>query len=448
MSERPFLFVIGAGTAGNTCGRAVARAGHEVVAAERDRVGGLCLWAGCMPKKALYNAASAARSLSKYEQFGVECTHAQIDWPGVLAWKWHAQETYAGDQDAIAADTGIEVIHSPARFTAPRVVEAGGVEYRPEHIVIACGSEPVIPDIPGIELADTSREALSYPELPASLAVIGAGFIAMEFAGIFASFGTEVTVLMRDDRPLDRFDPELVDVARVALEEIGVRFLPDASTTAVEGEPGTLRVRYDSGGETRTLGAERVLVATGRRPALGDLRPDVAGLATDERGHLSVHDHFRTSDPSVWVAGDAAGGPQFTPVASTHGSLIARALLGGKLEEPDYSCIPSAVFTVPELARVGLSESEAQEQGLEYSVRRQPFEYVGAAIIRDERKGLVKLLVDPDDRILGAHIAGAEASELIYPYAVAIKSGATIDQVAAARAIHPALTEVVNWATQ
>ena len=236
VNTKPFLFVIGAGTAGNACARAVTRAGKSVVSAERDRVGGLCLWAGCMPKKALYNAARSVRLAQRMDEFGVMTDGVELDWPSVLAWKWHAQETYAGDQETVAREIGIEIVKGVARFTSPDAIEVDGVEFRPENVLIAAGSEPVKLRIPGADLADTTREALSYPTLPGSLAIIGAGFISLEFAGIFASFGTKVTVFMRGEQPLKQFDPDLVAVARTCLEELGVTFRSGVGVKGIDGE--------------------------------------------------------------------------------------------------------------------------------------------------------------------------------------------------------------------
>lgn len=447
MPAEPFLLVVGTGTAGNACGRTLARSGLSVTAVERDRVGGLCLWAGCMPKKALYNAASSVRSLSRMEQWGISCPEVSVDWSGVLAWKWHAQETYAGDQEALARDAGIELVKGEARFIAPGVVAVDGDEYRPENVLIASGSESVRLDIPGAALADTSAQALSYHECPASLAIIGGGFIAMEFAGIFAAFGTRVTVVMRGERPLRVYDGELADIARRSLEELGVEFVPKASVRGISGWPGDLTLSWDDEhGETQRVSAERVLMAVGRRPALDDLDLATAELELDEHGLLVVHDGIRTSDPSVWIAGDAAGGLQFTPVARAQGSAVASALLGQPVESLDYAAIPTAVFTVPELAMVGLSEETATASGLEYQVKIGTFEYVGEAIVADERHGLVKILVDADDRIIGAGIAGPRASDLIYACAVAMKMGARSADFAAAAAAHPSFSEGVNWA--
>jgi pyruvate/2-oxoglutarate dehydrogenase complex dihydrolipoamide dehydrogenase (E3) component len=446
--ERPIV-VIGSGTAGNQCARRLAQAGRRVVQAESgERVGGTCLWYGCMPKKALFNAASSRRLVERMEQFGVVAAGVRLDWPSVLAWKWHAQETYAGDQEGIARDFGIDLVRAPARFVSPTEIDVGGEIYDFSDAVIATGSEPVRLDVPGVGLADTSLQALSYPDVPARLAIVGSGFIAMEFAGMFATFGSQVTVLMRGDRILRaQFDEEVSALARTALEDLGVTFMEHVALDSLAQSGDAIDVRFtrrEGGGAT--LEVDRVLMAVGRRAALGDLGIAEAGLETDERGRLEVDEHLRTSNPHVWVGGDAAGGPQFTPVASQNGRQIAAAILGHGLPEPDYSYIPSGCFTVPQLASVGMTEDDAQSAGVDYRVARVTPEYLGAAIIGDERKGLIKVVVDPDARILGAQIAGHDAVELIYGYALAIRMSATAHELADVLPIHPSYSEILNWA--
>jgi mercuric reductase len=242
-------------------------------------------------------------------------------------------------------------------------------------------------------------------------------------------------------------EPELADLARESLESLGVTFLMDTTVDGIGGEPGALRVECRTGGgPAESLTADHVLLAVGRRPNLDGLDVEAAGISTDERGRLVV-DGLRTTNPTVWAAGDVAGGPQYTPVASDEGALVARAILTGEDHDRDYSTFPTTVFTVPQLGMVGMGEEAAQQAGISYSVKRLTFEYVGGAIISDERRGLVKVLVDGDDRIIGAHIAHPQASDLIYPYALAVANGLTAAAVAQTRAVHPSFAEAVNWAT-
>ncbi len=365
------------------------------------------------------------------------------------------QHAYVGDQRADFARRGIEFVPGTAHFVAPDVIavddsdggaEVAGRSWRPDAVVIATGSEPVMPTVAGIELADTSTDALGYAERPSSLAILGGGYIAMEFAGIYASFGTKVTILARGDRLLSRFDREAVDVVRVGLEGLGVEFRFDASLERVEAGGGGLRLslRARDGG-TSQLTAERLLTATGRRPALAGLGLENAGVRL-VGGRPVVDESLRTSDPHIWVAGDAAGGIELTPVAALEGGSVARSLLAGRELPIDLRAMPTTCFAVPELAQVGLTEEAARAAHApgHVTVARGDFEYVAQAIISEQTAGLVKVVAGPGGQILGAVVAGPHAAELIYPFALAVRAGVSVDQLRATHAIHPSLSEALN----
>ncbi|MDO9557800.1 MAG: NAD(P)/FAD-dependent oxidoreductase [Coriobacteriia bacterium] len=447
MAEHIDVFVIGGGTAGNAASRAVAAEGLSVAVAEPDKVGGTCLWHGCIPKKALFNSAMAYRDVQHADEFGVLTSGVELDWPSVLAWKWHSQETYAGDQEDLMASRGIRHLTEAARFLSSTEVIAGQTVYEPDAIVVATGSHAIIPPIPGAELADISDDALRYPELPESLVIIGAGYIAMEFAGIYASFGTAVTVLVRDT-VLTPFDQETVAIAIGELQRLGAVFIRGASVTGITGMAGDLTVEYTADdGVPRYLPTQRVLMATGRRANLDDLGLDAAGIERDRNGRPALDSALRSTNQRVWFAGDATGLTMLTPIASVHGSHVARSIITGQPQMVDTSAIPSACFTVPELAQVGLTEAQATQRGIVHRVLRGTLEYVGAAIITDRRTGFIKVVIAEDGTVLGAHIVGRDASDLIYTYALAVRTGSTIAQIAATRAIHPALSEAINWTT-
>jgi pyruvate/2-oxoglutarate dehydrogenase complex dihydrolipoamide dehydrogenase (E3) component len=447
MTGKPSVLVIGSGAAGAAAARNLATGGAEVTLAEPGRVGGACLWFACVPKKALYNAAHSVRSLPRAEQFGLTVADAGYDWPSVLAWKWHAQETYAGDQEALMASRGVRLVRMPARFVGPGRVDLGGEVLEPDAIVVATGSEPVRPPIPGAEFADVSVDAMGYDAPPERLAIIGGGYVGLEFAGIYSAFGTEVTMVLRGTRALPKFDPEIVDVALRALARQGVRFVTGASIHEIAGAPGAFSIRYDdAGGEARELSCDRVLLATGRRPALAALDLAASGIALDERGAPVLDDALRSSDPRVYFAGDAAGRIQLTPAANAQGETVARSILGGTPVSVDLRALPTAVFTVPQLAQVGMTEQDARAAGIEPTVRRMTYEYVAAAIITDERDGLVKLVLDADDVLIGAQVASPYASDLIYALALAVRARMTAPEIQATRAVHPSYAEALNWA--
>lgn len=441
------VVVIGSGAAGTAAARTLASSGWEVTVVERGKVGGTCLWHGCMPKKALFNAARTRRELQKAEQFGLSACDPAFDWPAVLGWKWHAQETYAGDQEGILERTGIRLVRANARFVSPSAIEADGRLLEFDHAVVATGSQPVLPPLPGIGLADTSDDALGYSQPPRELLIVGGGFIAAEFAGIYASFGTSITLVSAGPRLLEMVDAQAAAVAQRHLERLGVRIFADCRLHALEGEPGAVSVRFtDSSGTEHQGTYARVLAATGRRPATSELGLEAAGIETDSKGAV-VHDEFlRTTNPHVWLAGDAAGGMMQTPVASYEGRTVAESIDTGSPVIPDCSAVPTAVFTTPPIAQVGATEEQLIARGTEYRASTTPFEYVGAAIIEDQRDGLVKYLFSAEDgRLLGAHIAGPTAHDLIYGAAVALRLGATETDLQQTLGIHPAYSEVMNW---
>lgn len=447
MTGKLSVLVIGSGAAGSAAARALVAGGADVTLAEPGRVGGSCLWFACMPKKALYNAAHSARALSRAEQYGLSVEHAGVDWPSVLAWKWHAQETYAGDQEALMTSRGIRVVKLPAKFVGPGRVQLGDEVLEPDAIVVATGSQPVRPPVPGAELADVSMDAMSYESPPRHLVIVGGGYVGLEFAGIYSAFGTEVTVLLRDTRALSAFDPEIVDIAVRALERQGVRFVTGASLKAISGGPGAFSVAYDeAGGRSNALACDRVLLATGRRPFFASLDLTSSGIALDERGTPALDDSLRSSDPRVYFAGDAAGRIQLTPAANAQGEAVARSILTGEQVPVDLRALTTAVFTVPQLAQVGMTEEQARSAGIEPVVRRQTYEYVGAAVITDERDGLVKLVFGPDDVLIGAQVAAPYASDLIYALALAVRAHMTAAEIRATRAVHPSYSEALNWA--
>lgn len=447
MTAKGSVFVIGSGAAGQGAARALARSGWDVTVADHGKIGGTCLWHGCMPKKALYHAARVRREDAAAETFGLGVCSPEYDWQAVLAWKWHAQETYAGDQEAILTAAGAKLVKATATFLSPDEIECDGVIYRPDHVVVATGSRSVVPDIPGATLADFSDDALGYPDPPSSLLIIGAGFIGMEFAAIYSAFGTRVTVVSSAPRPLEMLDEDTSKVAVTRLARAGVHFLNGCRLTALEGSRGSIAAHLHYEGDERVVHAERVLMAVGRSPALDGLGLESAAVETDAHGRVVVDAHLRTTNPRVWVAGDASGGLMQTPVASYEGSTIAASIDSGIPVTVDCSTVPTCCFTDPQLAQVGMTEHAAAAAGIAYHVGTTSFDTLGAAVVDDERDGLVKLLFSSaDDRLIGAHIAGPTASDLIWSMALALRCEATSATLRSVPGIHPGYCEAIPWA--
>jgi pyruvate/2-oxoglutarate dehydrogenase complex dihydrolipoamide dehydrogenase (E3) component len=421
-------------------------AGWRVTQADDDRWGGTCLWRGCIPKKSLYHSALTLRTLRDADRFGIRLCDPSFDWQSVLAWKWHSQESYAGDPEAFAVSKGIEVVTEAARFVSPESIALGDTVHQPEHIVIATGSEAVLPPIPGIELADTSENALRYPAVPSSLAIIGGGFIAMEFAGIFAAFGSQVTVFVRGNRVLPELDEELGHAAVMQLEQLGVRFVTGANVSAIAGTEGDLRLTFDGTDGERTFSAERVLMAVGRRPHVDHLDLEAGAVETDERGRVVLDPFLRSTNPIVWFAGDAAGGIMHTPVANCEGRLVARSIDEAVPQHPDCSAAPVTCFTIPQLASVGMTAADAKAKGISVATSRIEIGSTGAGVIAAEPGGFVKLVTRSDTgTIVGCQIASERASDLIFSAAVAMRAGMTGSELGSVIAVHPSFAEAVAW---
>ena len=441
------VVVVGTGAAGTSAARTLATAGWDVTVVERDRVGGTCLWRGCIPKKALYTSARTRRSADQAEMLGLEGARG-FDWQTVLAWKWHSQETYAGDQEAGFSERGISLVKGDARFVSTDVLEVDSDRLVFDHAVIATGSRPVMPPVEGIELADTSTDALSYPEPPSSLLVVGGGFIGIELATVYASFGTETTIITSGPRPLGMLEEEVAAVALRRLERMGVTIRSSCRLLGLSGARGAVTARFTDGeGLSHERTWERVLVATGRAPALEALELAAAGVEVDGHGRIVLDSSQRSTNPRIWAAGDAAGGMMQTPSANYQGRMVATSIHSGTALDIDVSAIPTCLFTTPQIAQVGLTEAQARATGLDIAIGRAPFEFLGAAVIEDERDGLVKLVfAEEDGRLLGAHIAGPTASDLIYAMALAMRCGATRDTLRETIGIHPAFCESLTWA--
>ena len=448
MSGTESVLVIGTGAAGRSAAKSLAASGYSVTVVERDRVGGTCLWRGCIPKKALYTAARAVRDARRSAQFGVDAGDVSVDWPEVLAWKWHAQESFAGDQNALLEMRGIRIVTGSARFASPHEVRVGDEVLSADHIIIATGSVPVMPQIPGAEKADTSADALRYPAPPRSLTIVGGGFIAMELAAIFASFGTRVDMVVRGTRVLPMLDQALADVAAARLGDLGVRFHTGSTITGVSGDEGALVASIaGSGGEDQALECERVLLAIGRRPAVDDLDLGVAEVELDAQGRLVLDEALHTTNPRIWACGDAAGGMMQTPVASLQGATVARSIATDTRQVADLSAVPVACFTTPQLATVGLTAEAAEQRGIAASVHRIDSDSIGAAIVDDERDAFTQLVIgESDGVVLGGQIAGPTAADSILAVAVAVKGGMTADQLQEVIGIHPSYAEAVNYA--
>ncbi len=360
-----------------------------------------------------------------------------LDWGAVIARKNQLVADWSAGKPEGLERQGIAVLRGPARFVGPRELEIAGQRVSAERIVIATGSAPARPSIPGIEHALTSTELLDRTARPERLVVVGGGYIGMEFAFIFGRAGTRVTVLQSEPHVLPKADEELRAALVALAPEAGVDIRTRARVTRIGADR---TVEAEIAGRTERFPADAVLVATGRPANTAGLGLEVAGVAV-ERGAVKVNEYRQSpTTPHVYAAGDVTGQHQHTPAAWYEGMLVAENALKGNRRAVDFRVFPSTVFTIPPLAQVGLTEAEARGQGFHVAVTRAPFEDSSAAGVRNETEGFVKVVSDePSDRVLGVHILGAGAEDLIHIAAVAMRGGLSRRDVAAMHYVFPTL---------
>ncbi len=453
MAEKVYdLIIIGAGGAGSTAATAAARLGKHIALIERDKLGGTCLNYGCDPTKTLLHTAHLLYHARHASALGLRIPHAEADWPAVQAHVRQVQEIIRGGtpEQARAGITaqGIDLFMGEAMFTSPHEIRVNGKTLHGERFVIATGTTAFIPDIEGLSDAGyiTNVEAVSLPELPKRLAVIGGGPIGLEFAQMFNRFGVQVVVIERAKQPLPHEDPELAMAlcAQLTTEGIQLEFGAEMRCGEINERGKHIHVHGEEGKE-EDLVVDQLLVAVGRRPALGALNLEAAGVHYTEKG-IPTNATLRTNVPHIWAAGDITSRYQFTHVASDQGELVAHNVFAHEPRAFDDRVIPWVTFTDPELARVGASEADLEEAKIEYRVGRAYFNKLDRAIANNQTFGSVKLLADADGKLLGGHILGANAGDLIAPVVYAMRFGLTVKMIAEAMLPYPTMAEAVRWA--
>jgi glutathione reductase (NADPH) len=438
--ERFDLVVIGAGAAGITAARTAADLGARVALADRGPLGGLCVNRGCIPKKALVAAGRAHRQTRESVTFGTLATGVRLDWEAVQ----RRQRQVVESQRPEAADLerrGIRVAIGTARFSDPHIVEVDGMPLGAERFVIAAGSEPVIPEVPGRELLITSDQLLFLPSFPASLTFIGGGAVASELAGAYADLGSRVTVLARDAEILPGLDADVARMLRKRMEARGVSFRLQTSVTGLSPDPAGVRIDFDSAGMANRMISSQVCAAVGRRFHPRSIGAARIGLDMGRLG-LRTTPHLATSVPHIYAAGDAAGNRQLTPVAAHEGRVAAINALRGDVERADEAVIPQVIFTSPEVGAVGLSYAEAPAHGIQAAVARHDAHGASNSVATGEGADYFKLIFDQDtERLIGAQIISAAAAELIQLCALAIRSRVPAGLVATQLGVHPSHTE-------
>ncbi|AOI66823.1 glutathione reductase [Burkholderia territorii] len=434
------LFVIGAGSGGVRLARMSASYGARVGIAEQEQIGGTCVLRGCIPKKLLVYASHYPHELEDAKGFGWTFGAGTLDWPALIAAKDREINRLSDIYIDLLRQSGVEMHAGRATLVDAHTVAIGERTIRARHIAIATGSRPSMPPRPGIEHAITSREALSLDKLPARIAVVGGGYIAVEFAGIFNGFGSHVDLFYRGEKILRGFDDDVRQFLTDEMTKQGVAIHARAVIESIEREEdGTLFVRI---GDARHGPYDQVLYATGRVPNVDGLGLEQAGVLLDARGAIAVDAYSATSVPSIHAIGDVTSRPQLTPVATRDGALLARTLFGGARVAVDHDYVPSAVFSQPEVATVGFTEADARRLRGDVDIYRTSFKALRHTLSGRDERTLMKLVVARDSqRVIGAHMVGRDAGEIIQGIAIAIRAGATKAQFDDTIGIHPTAAE-------
>ncbi len=434
------LFVIGAGSGGVRAARIAAGHGARVAIAEAHKVGGTCVIRGCVPKKLLVYGAHFAEDLEDAARFGWTIGERKFNWTTLRDNVLAEVERLNGAYLNTLANAGVEVIHGHAAFLDPHRLKIGDRVVTAEKILIATGSRPALPDCPGAALGITSNEVFHLDALPKRVTIAGGGYIANEFAGIFNELGCDVTLLLRGDTVLRGYDESITERLLHISTVKGIRFRFNAGFKSVEKrENGSLRVHVATGDPVDT---DLLIHAIGRVPNIEGLNLEKAGVTVGKRGEIEVDLDSRTSAPHIYAVGDVTDRIQLTPIAIKEGHAFADSVFGNKPWRADHDCVPSAVFSHPQIAAVGLTEAEARARLGGVKVYTSDFRPMKNTLANRNERALYKLVCEETTgRLVGAHIIGPDAAEIMQTLAIAVKVGLTKAQLDATVAIHPTMAE-------
>ena len=441
MSARSFdSIVIGAGPGGYTCAIRLAQLGQKTAVIEKDRWGGVCLNVGCIPSKALIYASSQYWKLqNEWEEMGITAKSVACDLNKMQEWKEGVVKKLTTGVSGLLKMNQVTQIVGSAIFKDAHTLQVGDETLTAKSIVIATGSRVIeVPSLPfnGKNVL-SSTEALELKKVPGKMVVIGGGFIGIEIGVVYAKLGSQVTIVEALDQILSTIDREMVAVAEKKMRKLGIRILTQTKAIGIKGKG----IEVDVQGKKEVLDADIILVSVGRRPNSDALGLEKIGVKMDPKGNILTDNQSKTNVPGVYAIGDVAGAPQLAHRAMMDGQLVAATIAGEKAHK-DYRSVPWAVFCDPEIAVCGLNEKEATAKGIKYRVGKFPFAASGRALSTNETDGLIKVLVnEKDESIVGVHIVGPEASNLIAEAALAIEMGATVEDIVRTIHTHPTLPE-------
>ena len=435
------LYVIGAGSGGVRAARFAAGFGAKVAVAESRYLGGTCVNVGCVPKKLLVYGAHFAEDFEQASGFGWSLGEANFDWATLIANKDREINRLNGIYRNLLVNSGVTLHEAHAKIVGPHEVEVNGERFTAKNILIATGGWPQIPQIPGHEHAIGSNEAFFLKELPKRVLVVGGGYIAVEFAGIFHGLGANTTLLYRGDLFLRGFDGSVRKHLQEELIKRGLDLQFNADIARIDKQAdGSLKATLKDG---RELEADCIFYATGRRPMLDNLGLENTDVQLTDKGFIKVDDQYQTTEPSILALGDVIGRVQLTPVALAEGMAVARRLFKPEQYRPvDYKMIPTAVFSLPNIGTVGLTEEDAREAGHDVVVFESRFRPMKLTLTECQEKTLMKLVVDgKTDKVLGCHMVGPDAGEIVQGLAIALKAGATKRDFDDTIGVHPTAAE-------
>jgi len=433
------LITIGAGSGGVRASRVAAQYGARVAIVEERYLGGTCVNVGCIPKKLFVYASEFSEAFEDAAGFGWTVPKSGFDWRKLIANKNHEIERLNGVYGKLLTDSGVRIINGRAVVIDPHTVAIGNERLTAQYILVATGGWPVIPEIPGAELAISSNEAFFLERFPSRAIIVGGGYIGVEFAGIFHGLGAKVTLVHRGPLFLRGFDDDLRQALAGEMRKREIELHFNSLVEKIEGNRAGVRVRLSDGA---SLEADLIMFATGRAPNSRGLGLEQAGVALDAKGAVMVDRYSCSSVPNVYAVGDVTNRRNLTPVAIAEGRAVAETLFNGKPMSVEYEDVPSAVFSQPPIGTVGLTEVEARERYGEVDVHKSSFRPLKHTVSGRDERAFMKLVVDPKtDRVVGCHMMGPDAGEIIQGLAIALKCNATKAQFDATIGIHPSAAE-------
>ncbi|HXV49541.1 MAG TPA: glutathione-disulfide reductase [Candidatus Binatia bacterium] len=433
------LFTIGAGSGGVRASRMSAAFGAKVAVAEERYLGGTCVNVGCIPKKLLVYASHYGDDFEDLAGYGWTARERRFDWPKLIANKDREIKRLNGVYRKLLADAGVNLFEAHAEVVDAHTVSIEGKQISAKYILAAVGSWPTVPQFPGAEFAITSNEAFYLPTLPKRVIVVGGGYIGVEFAGIFHGLGAQTTELYHEELFLRGFDDDIRKTLAEEMRKRGVDLKFDTDIRRIDKNGALLKADLTDGS---SIYAEQILYATGRGSKTSTLGLDRAGVALKPNGAVVVDEYSKSTVESIYAIGDCTDRMMLTPVAIAEGMALANTLFNGKPTKPNYFNVPTAIFSTPNCATVGLTEAQARAQDLSIDIYRTSFKPLKHTLTGRDERTMMKLIVDrATDKVIGCHMVGAEAGEIIQGLAVALNCGATKAQFDATIGIHPTAAE-------